>query len=159
MQTLYAILGVFLVSIFALNHRSARTHAERAMMRSEIEFRATALARDVFDELAELPYDANTSTSLLSSLTSASAFGSGSDSFEGASDLDDVHGKTLTRLLSTDSDTLAFALDAVVEYVTKQGDLYVGSGSQTYYKKVTLTVRGPLESRFSLERVFSYQNF
>ena len=159
MQTIYSVLGVFLVSVFALNHKSARIAADRMMMKSEIEMRASGLAREIFDDLAELPFDANSSVSTPIELTSKNSFGDGAGTYEEASDLDDVHGKSLERSLATDSDTLSFAIGASVEYVSKQSDRYVAGTSQTYYKRVTLTIQGPLDTSFTLERVFSYQSF
>ncbi len=155
-QTLYAFLSIMIVTMFSLTQRSAILHAQLSAMRSDVDLIGVGVAVEQLDFIATRPFDANDPVSDPSELTSDSDFGLGSTSFMTSTDIDDFHGKTLDVNIPTMISTLTFDVSVQVAYVAKSGGYYVASGTQTYFKEVTVTVGGEVNSQVQMSRILAY---
>jgi hypothetical protein len=154
-QTMLALFSLVLVTLFSINQARLTTSAQMSMMRNEVGVVGTGVAAQVFDLMASKPFDAKDNVESPADLTPAASFG-GSESWDLAADLDDYHGKSRSFSVPTGLGTLTVNAAVAVEYVQKSGQAYAPSTTQTYFKRVTLTLTGPVGYQGSIERIYSY---
>lgn len=153
-QTLLSLFALVLASLFAFGTQQRAASGSRDLMRSEVELVIAGVAESTFDQLADLPFDANAAATEAAQLTAPGAFGG--RTWAMAADLDDVHNATTTVQQPAGSGTVPVAVTARVEYVTKQGTAYVATPStRQLFKRVTLELSGPLGATATLRRVYA----
>lgn len=145
-QSLYAIVAMMVVSLFAVHQQRNALRVQLNMIDSEVATVASGVAVERLEEIGALAFDQNTRGGTLvdspGDLTPASEFGEGYD--RPVDDLDDFNGsvKEILRPLGG-VDTLRFDATTEVEYV-RESDTSLASSVPTKYKrvKVTVTVKG-----------------
>ena len=153
-QTLLSLLALVLTSLFAFNTQQRSAASSRELQRSEIEVVMAGVAEGTFDQLADMPFDANAAATQASDLTAPGSFGGRTWAL--ATDLDDVDDATMQVARTVGSSTLTVSVTAQVDYVVKQGTVYVNSPStRQLFKRVTLTLTGPLGATAVLQRVYA----
>lgn len=180
-QTMMAMGALTLLGIIILTSNSTMLQNERVVMDSEFGVAAISLATSIIEEIQGKVFDAATSDSgqtLTSKLTPANSLGAaGTETYRPTdstktdyNDVDDFHNfwieyvadTTKPKIATFRGDARGFRADyfirAKVEYVNKS-NLEVKSLTQTWHKKVTLTVSSP-SSRDTLvfPTIISYWN-
>ena len=141
-QSLYAIVAMMVVSLFAVHQQRSALRVQLDMIDSEVATIASGVAVERLEEIGALAFDQNTRSGELADgaedLTPASEFGEGYD--RPVDDLDDFDGtvKEIARPLGG-VDTLRFDVAAEVEYV-RESDTSLASSVPTKYKRVKVTV-------------------
>src|SRR5690606_37634311 len=109
----------------------------RNLLQSEVEVIMAGVAESTFDQLAEVPFDANAAATDAAALTAPAAFGN--RTWATAADLDDYHNATTTVSRPVGGSAVAVTVTARVEYAAKQGATYVATPStRQLFKRVTL---------------------
>lgn len=154
LQQIYALGALALALLLHLNVLRTERGSRESLATEEITALGADILQTTFDQLAGVPFDANDADAL-GALTLASQFGGAS--WATAADLDDFHGANTTVHVPgpTGTGTLAYRLSARVEYVSKAGNAWAPSSARTWFKRVTVTLDGPLETRATVERVFT----
>jgi hypothetical protein len=166
-QSFLSIFALVLVTLLAVMLYSwvGRSYDQGYYVDVVQEIRAVNI--DLFDYLSTIPFDARTANeddlayvtpSLASELTSPAGFGGGCTPFVDCVDLDDYHGKTITRSLSW------FDISTRIEVVyVSVDDPNVETGTQSFAKEVRLFTSSPYLTKVSpnlsevrMARVYTY---
>ncbi|MEM8560342.1 MAG: hypothetical protein AAGG50_21175 [Bacteroidota bacterium] len=157
-QTLFALCALSLALFLSLNQQQAQNQVEAKLDRAAVRQLAVTRATDVLDALEAYAFDAQTDVGIVSdaAMLTPAPFPMGRP-FASATDLDDLHGmQTLRDSVATEQGWVPLSIDAAVMYVDKVGSDYVPAASPTFTKQVTLVVRGPLDVRTEISRVYGY---
>lgn len=153
-QTLLSLFALVLASTLSFGAQQRAASGSRDLIRSEVELLIAGVAESTFDQLAELPFDANGAATEASQLAAPGAFGGRAWSV--AADLDDVHTASTTVVRTVGSGTVTVGVTARVEYVVKQGTGFAATPTtRQLYKRVTLDLSGPAGASASLSRVYA----
>lgn len=153
-QTLLSLLALVLASLFAYNTQQRSAASARELQRSEIEVIAAGVAESIFNQLADAPFDGNAEATRAADLTAPGSFGG--RTWANAADLDDYDGTTTTVSRAVGASTIDVTVAIEVDYVVKQGTAYVATPStRQFFKRVTLTLIGPLGVTATLERIYA----
>ena len=141
-QTLYAIIAMMIMSLFAMQQQRQALRVQMDMIDQEINTIASSVATERLEEIGSKAFDqattnGNTITSA-SALAPTSEFGVNMDA-DTNDDLDDFEGSQVMVVRSIGGSDLLFTTSSTVQYVTA-GNLDQVSSSQTKYKMVTVTV-------------------
>lgn len=142
-QTLYAIIAMMIVSLFATQQQRHALKTQLAMIDNEIETIASGVAVERLEAVGSLAFDQNTTGGQVvtddSQLTPPSGFGSGDGKDQPNDDMDDFHDSTQPLFRVISGDTLSFATSVTVDYV-EESDLEQPVAYRTKFKLVTVTV-------------------
>lgn len=140
-QTLYAIIAMMVVSLFAMQQQRNALRAQLDMIDNEISMMASGVAVERLEEIGAQAFDQNTrggeTADSPNDLTPPSEFGAGFD--QTGDDLDDFHGSLTTFGRPIGEDSLWFDVVATVDYV-QENNHDQPSGNATKFKRVTVTV-------------------
>ena len=166
-QTLFSVLSLGLVLLFALNSNKERTERISNTVSGALEIEARGVATQVLDHLGGFAFDGNSTATTPTGFTPETDFGPVGRSYDdpAIADIDDFHRIATHRIDRSVSDpesggetTLAFAVNIAVQYVDVSATEVVASGGiQTYDKQVLVTVsHDQLIQPVTLSRVYSY---
>lgn len=141
-QTLYAIIAMMLMSLFAMQQQRNALRVQMDMIDQEINIIASSVATERLEEIGSKAFDHATTNgntiTLSSALTPTSEFGVNMDA-DANDDLDDFDGSEVVVVRTIGGFDLSFTTSSTVHYVTP-GNLDQVSSSKTKYKMVTVTV-------------------
>lgn len=141
-QTLYAIIAMMIVSLFAMQQQRSALRAQLDMIDNEIAMISSGVAVERLEEIGALAFDQNTrggeTADSPNDLTPPAEFGAGYD--QTGDDLDDFHATLATLGRPLGEDSLWFDVVATVDYVQESNHDQVAP-SATKFKRVTVTVR------------------
>lgn len=153
-QTLLSIFALALASLFAFNAQQRGASTTRNLLQSEVEVIMTGVAESTFDQLADVPFDANGAATQAAALSAPASFGN--RTWATAVDLDDYHNATTTVSRPVGGAAVDIRVTARVEYVVKLGTAYVATPTtRQLFKRVTLDLTGPLGATATLERLYA----
>lgn len=152
-QTILALCALVVAMTFSFNARALMHRGEQALQRTEVESVLATTADELFDTLAEKPFDANTAATTVTDLTLPNQFGG--RTWQTAADLDDFDGASVTLQRTVGDTTMPVTVTAQVRYVQKSGAAFVDASNRQFYKRVRLTLTGPLDASATLERVYA----
>ena len=155
-QTLYAIIAMMLMSLFAMQQQRNALRVQMDMIDQEISTIASSIATERLEEIGSKAFDEATTNGTLitsaSALTNQHAFGVNMDA-NATDDLDDFDGSEITVVRTIAGSDLLFTTTSTVAYVSAS-NLDEVSASKTKYKMITVTVtinEGFDESLYSIE--------
>ena len=155
-QTLYAIIAMMVMSLFAMQQQRQALRVQMSMIDQEINTIASSVATERLEEIGSKAFDHattnGTTITSASALTAPAEFGTNMDA-DSNDDLDDFNGSEVTVVRSIGGSDLAFTTSSTVSYVSAS-NLDEVSSSRTKYKMVTVmvTVNDQLdESLYSVE--------
>lgn len=140
-QTLYAVIAMMIVSLFATQQQRHALRTQLSMIDNEIETIASGVAVERLEAVGSMPFDQSTKGGQVvtddDDLTPKDNFGTGYD--QPGDDMDDFDGSTLPLYRVISGDTLSFATHVSVDYV-EEADLETPVAHRTKFKLVTVTV-------------------
>jgi hypothetical protein len=154
-QTLYAIIAMMVMSLFAMQQQRHALRSQMDMIDQEINTIASSVATERLEEIGSKAFDEATAKEIITSkdeLSPKSEFGKNKDA-NTTNDMDDHDGTEVTIVRTIGGSDLAFTTTATVDY-TEDGNLDLPSANRSKYKIVTVTVtvnEGLDESLYSTE--------
>ncbi len=160
-QTLLTIMAMMMLSRMALSVNSSNAQGGAAVEMAAYRITATSLGTSLIEEATGLAFDQKSDTvgiSNASSFTPTISLGPESgDHYPGYNDCDDFNG---LHKIDSLAGSAIFITDVKVEYVTISGNAIVVSGSQTYNKRITVSVSSKsMPDTLKFYNVFSYWYF
>jgi hypothetical protein len=160
-ETILAIGGLILLSIFALSLNSSIVQNQSILYQSEGILDAYAIAQKYLEQAEVFRFDENKSATIPSSFTYLNNLGPDTgEQYPYYNDIDDFNNFSITDSTSGHSHYL---INISVYYITKSNP-EIPTPTRTYFKRMEVTVSSEflqeLPSRsVSLQRVFCYHNF
>ena len=143
-QTMYAIIAMMLVSLFAVQQQRHSIRTQLDMIDNEVATIASSVAVERLEEIGSVAFDQNTKDGVIDSaseLTSASDFGEGQD--QPGDDIDDFDGTDPDVVRTINGMQLAFATETTVTYADEDAtDEPIAGPSKYKLVTVTVTVQG-----------------
>lgn len=156
-QSMLAIGSLFLLSMVSLNFNSALLQSNTAEIENKVYLTAFSLADDLIEEIKQKNFDEKTllfPTVNRSTLTPVLALGKESEVYPYFDDIDDYNN------FSRDADaphSESYHISAKVYYVS-ESDPDSKSTSQTFHKRVDVTVSSPyLNNNVILTFIFTHK--
>ena len=154
-QMILALGALVMLSTLALTLNSVVLDGNRTMMESELYISGTSAAQSFLERAAVLAFDENVGTydpsTFPGSFTSSGYLGpDAGEAYPNYDDVDDFNGYSAT-VSTTRGD---FNVAIVVNYCDASGN---DQGSQTYFKKMEVTVGSPfIPTPVVARRIFAY---
>ena len=126
-ETLYAILGLIILSILGLQVQGEMVWTASQMMRGEVLLVASGVGTEYLEA-------------------------AGAMSFEEIEELDN---QQRTVLVPLERDTLAFDLFTRVGFVEKVGNAFVPTADTTDYQEVSVTIDGLIETSATMSQIYN----
>jgi len=155
-QSFLSIGALLLFSLVSLNFNASVLSNTTVEVENKVYLTAFSLADDLIEEIKQKAFDAATidfPTTDPSTLTAADNLGKGSwETYPDYNDIDDYHG--FVDMVSAPH-AEGYEITCVVQYVDGDDPDQIVS-TQTFYKKVTITVDSPyLRSPIQLSHIFT----
>lgn len=171
-QTLLALLALMTATTMSLSWQRDSLRAQMNLIEAELQVEARGVVNEVFERVANLPFDENTDAETADDLSLESSFGSNRAWTDpGVDDIDDLHEMQPYDMVRTVNDPVTgedvdviFEITATVDYVddSSGNELKSTDGERTFYKRFTVYVipkvgyRDDSRSTITVSRVFSY---
>lgn len=153
-QTMMGLLALMTAMLLSLNVNRAALTAKAQVIDNEMETIAGGVALEVLDYVGTKPFDAATASNEVTDPSELTPFPFGTGmGYEDADDIDDFNQIQTYTLPEFEFD---FQIDIAVVYVDED-DAEVTATSQTFAKKVTVTVNNDLlQTPVYLSQVYTY---
>ena len=158
-QTLLTILAMMMLSRMALSVNQSNAQGGNAVEMAAYRITGTSLGTSLIEEATGLAFDSKSDTV---GISNASSFSSvlgpeAGEHYPVFNDCDDFNGLHKVDSLSGSA---IFSTDVKVEYVTINNNAITVSGSQTYNKRITVSVSSKsMPDTLKFYNVFSYWFF
>lgn len=126
-ETLYAILGLLVMSILGLQVQGDVGWTERSMISGEILLAASGVGTEYLEAASAMSFN----------------------------DIAALDSQYTTALLPLERDTLNFDLFSRVEFVEKVGNAFVPAADTTDFQQVTVRIGGPLETGATMSQIYN----
>ena len=165
-QMIYSIAAVAMAGALSLSVSRGSVAGKKQVIRHQLVSQVSGVANEILEDIGSKPFDYRTSEANFptppnsaAELTQVSNFGGNCDPELDCADIDDFHGKTLSRLPGG----LPFDVAVTVSYVNED-DPNATASVPTFAKEVTLTITSPFIYHgrpdnlipITISRVFTY---
>jgi hypothetical protein len=156
LQSILAIGSIFLLAMVSLSFNSALLQSNTVEIENKVYLTAFSLADDLIEEIKQKAYDEKTlvfPTVNPTTLTATDDLGKEGETYPYFDDVDDYNG------YSRDADAPraeAYHITSKVYYVSET-DASVTSTSQTFHKRVDVTVSSPYINNVILTFIFTHK--